>query len=92
VDEDELIKIRDAVNLWNSDRKNITYYVLITDCNLGEELPKIFKNAEDFYQKQKAFKEKQEKQAAIDKAKRDAKAEERKRKQLEKLKRELGEQ
>jgi septin family protein len=86
----DLAKIKDGVRQHN--KQGPDFYVVVEQTGTAEELPKIFKDAQDFYDSIEKQRLKEEKRKAEEKAKRDAKALERKQKQLEKLKKELGEQ
>ena len=82
-------EIRQAIYNANQMNRSSGYYLMV-EYN-EDTMTEMFAVASAFAEKIRKEKEKAEQAKAADKAKRDAKAAERKRKQFEKLKRELGE-
>lgn len=87
---EEANEIQDAVRYANMNNKSSDYYIFL---EYNEDVvDEVFKLASQFKTDLLYKKALEEKRAADAKAKRDAQAQERKRKQLEKLKKELGEE
>jgi hypothetical protein len=82
-------EIRDAVNMANQMRRNDGYYFMV-EYHEGT-VSELFADASAFAEKIRKEKEREERRRADEKARRDSKAAERKRRQFEKLKEELGE-
>lgn len=88
VTAEERERIREAISYAN--RKVGTGFYFLIEYN-ENTLDEMFADAKEFADKMRKVQEKEEARRAEEKRKRDEKSAERKRKQLEKLKRELGE-
>jgi len=89
IEHDELPAFKEAIKFANLHKTDNSYYFLVQyDEGCKEE---VFATASAFRKEQEKQKERIEKKKAEDKIKKEARSKERKLKQLEKLKRELGE-
>lgn len=89
VDDETVVRLEQALRWANLNSRNEWKYTLIYNMNLSD-FDEIFTSAQQVIDKYEKERVRQEKVAADAKAKREATALARKQKQLEKLKRELG--
>jgi hypothetical protein len=90
--DEELSELRKAVNMANRKYNRDFVYILIVDGDENSFIEEVFADAKEFLEYERSKAEKEEKRKKEPAAKRAATALERKRKQLEKLKKELGDE